>query len=99
MHHSHHTVSNAASGKERKAKMTDSKPIEDRDENEQEEWHERTRNQIVMFAVGIVLFGLVLGLILDWYIDPQTSTQKKDLVQALGLITAGVAGAVVIFRS
>jgi hypothetical protein len=97
MHHSQHTVSNAASGKERKAKMTDSKPIEDRDENEQEEWHERTRNQILMFAVGIVLFGLVLGLILDWYIDPQTSTQKKDLVQALGLITAGVAGAVVIF--
>ena len=97
MHHSHHTVSNAASGKERKAEMTDSKPIEDRDENEQEEWHERTRNQILMFAVGIVLFGLVLGLILDWYIDPQTSTQKKDLVQALGLITAGVAGAVVIF--
>jgi uncharacterized protein YjbI with pentapeptide repeats len=36
-------------------------------------------------------------LILDWYIDPQTSTQKKDLVQALGLITAGVAGAVGIF--
>ena len=97
MHHSQHTVSNAASGKERKAEMTDSKPIEDRDENEQEEWHERTRNQILMFAVGIVLFGLVLGLILDWYIDPQTSTQKKDLVQALGLITAGVAGAVVIF--
>jgi hypothetical protein len=97
MHHSHHTVSNAASGKERRAEMTDSKPIEDRDENEQEEWHERTRNQILMFAVGIVLFGLVLGLILDWYIDPQTSTQKKDLVQALGLITAGVAGAVVIF--
>jgi len=31
------------------------------------------------------------------YIDPQTSTQKKDLVQALGLITAGVAGAVGIF--
>ncbi len=66
MHHSHHTVSNAASGKERKAEMTDSKPIEDRDENEQEEWHERSRNQILMFAVGIVLLGLVLGLILDW---------------------------------
>jgi hypothetical protein len=46
---------------------------------------------------GIALFGLFLGLILDWYIDPQTSTQKKDLVQALGLITAGVAGAVGIF--
>jgi hypothetical protein len=41
--------------------------------------------------------AVVLGLILDWYIDPQTSTQKKDLVQALGLITAGVAGAVGIF--
>jgi hypothetical protein len=36
-------------------------------------------------------------LILDWYINPQTSTQKKDLIQALGLITAGVAGAVGIY--
>jgi hypothetical protein len=35
-----------------------------------------------------------MGLILNWYIDPQTSTQKKDLVQALGLITVGVAGAI-----
>jgi hypothetical protein len=85
-------VSNAASGKERKAEMTDSKspeplaehehqqrdaaseekselanskPLEDRDEKEQEEWHETTRNQILLFRVGIVLFGLVLELILD----------------------------------
>jgi hypothetical protein len=84
-------VSNAASGKERKAEMAGSKPPEDR------EWYERTRYQILLFVVGIALFDLLLGLILDWYIAPDTSTQKKDLVQALGLITAGVAGAVGIF--
>jgi len=78
--------------------MTDPKPPSDSGEQqEQEKWYERTRYQILLFAGGIALFGLVLGLILDWYIDPQTSTQKKDLVQALGLITAGVAGAVGIF--
>jgi hypothetical protein len=77
--------------------MTDSKPTEDRDKKEQEKWYERMRYQVLLVAIGIALFGLVLGLILDWYIDPQTSTQKKDLVQALGLITAGVAGAVGIF--
>jgi hypothetical protein len=78
--------------------MTDPEPPSDSDEQqEQEKWYERTRYQILLFAGGIALFGLVLGLILDWYIDPQTSTQKKDLVQALGLITAGVAGAVGIF--
>ena len=65
--------------------------------NEEPKWHERTRYQVLFFAAGITLFGIVLGLILDWYINPQTSTQKKDLVQALGLITAGVAGAVGIF--
>ena len=68
-----------------------------RDKQVQEEWYERTLYQILLFAGGIALFGLVLGLVLDWYINPQTSAQKKDLVQALGLITAGVAGAVGIF--
>jgi hypothetical protein len=61
------------------------------------EWYKRMRYQIILFAGGIAVFGLVLGLILHLYIDPQTSTQKKDLVQALGLITAGVAGATGIF--
>jgi hypothetical protein len=50
-----------------------------------------------LFAGGIVLFVLVGGWFLDWYIEPRTSGQKKDLVQALGLLTAGVAGAVGIF--
>jgi hypothetical protein len=90
-------VSNAASGKGRKAEMTDSKPSSNSEEPQDEKWYDRTRYQVLLFAGGIALFGLVLGLILDWYIDPQTSTQKKDLVQALGLITAGVAGAVGIF--
>jgi len=81
---------------EEKSELSNSKP-KDRDDKEQEVWYERTRCQILLFVVGIALFGLVLGLILDWYIDPKNSTQKKDLVQALGLITAGVAGAVGIF--
>jgi Pentapeptide repeats (8 copies) len=81
--------------------MTDSKPPEPRAEQENQRHdaasEEKSELSILLFAGGIALFGLVLGLILDWYIDPQTSTQKKDLVQALGLITAGVAGAVGIF--
>jgi pentapeptide repeat protein len=78
--------------------MTDPKsPSKGDEQRGQEKWYETTRYQILLFAGGIALFGLVLGLILDWYIDPQTSAQKKDLVQALGLITAGVAGAVGIF--
>jgi hypothetical protein len=74
--------------------MTDPKPPSDRDEPQDEKWYERTRYQVLLFAGGVVLFGLVLWFVLDWYIDPRTSTEKKDLVQALGLITAGVAGAV-----
>ncbi|HEV2092305.1 MAG TPA: pentapeptide repeat-containing protein [Rubrobacter sp.] len=77
--------------------MKDSKPSSPSEERQDEKWYDRTRYLVLFFVGGIALFGLVMGLILDWYIDPQTSTQKKDLVQALGLITAGVAGAVGIF--
>jgi uncharacterized protein YjbI with pentapeptide repeats len=66
-------------------------------EPQNEKWYERTRYQILLFASGIALFVLVGGWLLDWYIEPKTSGQKKDLVQALGLITAGVAGAVGIY--
>jgi uncharacterized protein YjbI with pentapeptide repeats len=81
-------VSDAASGKGRKAKMTDSKPPK---------WYDRTRYQVLLFVGGIALFVLAGAWILDWYINPQTPTQRKDLAQALGLLTAGVAGAVGIF--
>ena len=77
--------------------MTDPNPPRQRDEQQEEKWYEKTPYQILLFVVGIAFFGLVLGLILDWYIGPKNSTQKKDLVQALGLITAGVAGAVGIY--
>jgi hypothetical protein len=90
-------VSDAASGKGRKAEMTDSKPPSDSEEPQDEKWYDRTRYQVLLFVGGIVLFVLVGGWILDWYIEPRTSGQKKDLVQALGLLTAGVAGAVGIF--
>jgi hypothetical protein len=51
-----------------------------------------------------VLLGLGLWWILDYYIDPSAikdpskeATAKKELIQALGLIMAGVAGAAGIF--
>jgi hypothetical protein len=90
-------VSAAASGKGRKAQMTDSKPPSDSEERQDEKWYDRTRYQVLLFVGGIVLFVLVGGWILHLYIEPHTSGQKKDLVQALGLLTAGVAGAVGIF--
>jgi Pentapeptide repeats (8 copies) len=97
IHHPRYTVSHAASGKERKAEMTDSKPPSNSEERQDKKWYDRTRYQVLLFAVVIVLFVIVGALVLDWYIDPQTSTQRKDLAQALGLLTAGVAGAGVIF--
>src|SRR3954464_8467582 len=39
-----------------------------------------------------ILFGLLLWWGLDHYIQPTSSTQKKDLTQAFGFIMAGVAG-------
>jgi hypothetical protein len=90
-------VSGIASGKERKAEMTDSKPPSISEERQDEKWYDRTRYQVLLFVGGTALFVLAGGLILDWYIEPRTSGQKKDLVQALGLLTAGVAGAVGIF--
>jgi type VI protein secretion system component VasK len=77
--------------------MTDPQPPSEGGKPQGEKWYERTRYQVLLFTVGIALFVLVGGLILDWYIAPKTSGQKKDLVQALGLITAGVAGAVGIY--
>src|SRR4051794_17751016 len=48
-----------------------------------------------------LLLGVALWWILDWYIDPSKaeipSTAKKDLFQALGLMMAGVAGAIGIY--
>lgn len=80
--------------------MTGPKPPSDRDEQqEQKKWHERTRYQILLFVGGTVLFVLVVGWILDWYIEPKTSSQKKDLIQALGLLTAGVAGSIGIYMT
>jgi hypothetical protein len=55
----------------------------------------------VFVLVGGIALYLLLGLVLWWalnrYIDPQTPTQKRDVVQILALIMAGVAGAVGIY--
>jgi hypothetical protein len=82
---------------EEKAEMTDSKPPTNSEGRPNKKWYNRTRYQILLFVGGIALFVLAVGWLLEWYIEPHTSGQKKDLVQALGLLTAGVAGAVGIF--
>jgi hypothetical protein len=56
----------------------------------------RTALFLGILSLSAVVVGTLLYL-LDWYIDPRTSTEKKDLVQALGLLTVGTAGAVGIF--
>jgi hypothetical protein len=56
--------------------------------------------QGLVFVGGLVVYlllGLVLWWILDQYIQPQDSGEKKDLIQALGLIMAGLAGIVGIW--
>jgi hypothetical protein len=79
--------------------MTNPQSLSEGSEPQNKMWHEKTQYQILLFAGGVALFILVGGWILDWYINPRTSGQKKDLVQALGLITAGVAGALGIYMT
>jgi hypothetical protein len=77
--------------------MADPEASERGDGRAEQKWHERTRYRALLFATGVILFLAGGWYILDWYIDPQKVTHRKDLAQALGLITAGVAGAVGIF--
>jgi hypothetical protein len=61
---------------------------------------ENTWFQGLVFTGGVVvylLFGLILWWVLDQYIRPQDSGEKKDLIQALGLIMAGLAGIVGVY--
>jgi len=68
---------------------------------DESEWALGRRATRILAILGAgalyLLFGLLLWALLDWYIDPQKSSQKKDLVQALALILAGVAGAIGIY--
>src|SRR5215207_9086754 len=68
---------------------------------------ENNWSQVLLFVGGLALY-ILLGLFLWWllqrYVDPSAikdpSTEakaKKDLLQALGLIMAGVAGAIGIY--
>src|SRR5829696_6478498 len=77
--------------------MTNPQSLSEGSEPQNKKWYAKPRYQALLFAGGILIFILVVGWMLDWYINPHTSGQKKDLVQALGLITAGVAGAVGIY--
>src|SRR5918999_5834716 len=71
------------------------------------EWFKNNWAQVLVFVVVLALY-LLLGLLLWWllqrYVDPSAikdpskeAAAKKDLLQALGLIMAGVAGAIGIF--
>ncbi len=48
-----------------------------------------------------VLFGVGLGMYLDWYINPAKadvpSTAKKDVVQAVAVVLAGLAGIIGVY--
>jgi hypothetical protein len=75
--------------------MTDLDSFSKRDEQQKKTWFPG-----LVFAVGVLVYllvGLVLWFVLDWYINPQDSGEKKDLIQALGLIMAGLAGIVGIW--
>jgi hypothetical protein len=84
--------------------MTAPKPPQAQSAEEKKTWFQRIMEkwwgQLLVFAIGLALY-LLLGQLLWWrldlYINPQDSAQKKDLVQALALIMAGVAGVIGIF--
>jgi hypothetical protein len=79
--------------------MKASDPVGPRDEQEPKKWFNKTWVQLVGVTGTIILFVLVAGWILDWYIDPNpgNSKAKRELVQALALLTAGVAGSIGIY--
>ena len=62
------------------------------------------KHPVLVFAgagVLYVLFGIGLGMFLDWYIDPGRadvpSTARKDIVQAVALVLAGLAGIIGVY--
>jgi uncharacterized membrane protein len=69
-HHPHYTMSSAASGKEKKAEMTDSKPTGDRDEKELvEEWRVGKRLWVrrlltTLLSVASILTPIVILIVL-----------------------------------
>jgi hypothetical protein len=68
-----------------KEEPTASTPPERRDE-QKKKWYETTRSQSALSGGGLaiyLLFGIVLRWVLDRYIDPEGSTQKKEEVHAL----------------
>jgi hypothetical protein len=93
-------VSGAASGKvSGEHEMKDSEPAGSRDEQKPKKWVDKTWVQLIGVAGAIILFVVVAWFMLDWYIDPdpENSKAKRELVQALALLTAGVAGAFGIY--
>jgi hypothetical protein len=77
--------------------MTDPKPLK---EGVAKGDKKQTLFQGLVFVGGVLayfLLGLGLWWVLDQYIMPQDSGEKKDLIQALGLIMAGLAGIVGVY--
>jgi hypothetical protein len=87
-------MSNATTKHRGKTRMAGPKPPEERAESRDTTW---VRKWALIGGAAYFLFGLILWWVLDLYINPQSSGEKKDLVQALGLILAGVAGAIGIY--
>ena len=85
--------------------MANPTPPEESDTQGEKTWFDQQMEkfwfQAGLFVVVVALY-ILLGYILfrwlnDTYIKPTNATQKKDLMQALGLVMAGVAGAIGIY--
>jgi hypothetical protein len=62
------------------------------------------KHPVLVFTGAVVLFvllGFGLGVFLDWYINPAKaevpSTARKDIVQAVALVLAGLAGIIGVY--
>lgn len=64
-------------------------------------WFHRT-TRVVLSHRGRLIIGIVLGIMLIvmglwWFIEPSTATEKKDFVQAVGILLAGLGGIVGLY--
>jgi len=80
--------------------MADATATGERGTPENRKWVDKTWVQIFLFVGGLMIYlliGLALWWLLDKYIQPQKSSQKKDLIQALSLIMAGLGGGIGLY--
>jgi ABC-type multidrug transport system fused ATPase/permease subunit len=65
-----------------------------RPSREQKLWAIRLTVAVVLVFIAVALLGVVLWRVLDTYINPQTATERKDLVQSFAVVAAGAVGSV-----